>query len=45
MIQKGKKKKKSGIKWIAEELANLSPAEIEVLRFVCEHDNPLVCKR
>ena len=33
-------------KWlIADELANLSPAEIEVLRFACDHDNPLVSKR
>jgi hypothetical protein len=39
------KKKKSDLQQIADELANLSPAEIEVLRFVCENDNPLVCKR
>ena len=39
------KKKKSDLQQIAEELANLSPAEIEVLRFACDNDNPLVCKR
>ena len=40
-----KKKKKSDLQQIAEELANLSPAEIEVLRFACDNDNPLVSKR
>ena len=40
-----KKKKKSDLQQIAEELTNLSPAEIEVLRFACDHDNPLVSKR
>lgn len=39
------KKKKSDLQQIAEELANLSPAEIEVLRFACDHDNPVVSKR
>lgn len=39
------KKKKSDFQQIADELANLSPTEIEVLRFACDHDNPLVCKR
>ncbi len=39
------KKKESDFQQIADELENLSPAEIEVLRFACEHDNPLVCKR
>ena len=39
------KKKKSDLQQIAEELTNLSPAEIEVLRFACDHDNPLVCKK
>lgn len=39
------KKKKSDLQQIAEELANLSPAEIEVLRFACENDNPVVSKR
>ena len=40
-----KKKKKSDFQQIADELANLSPAEIEILRFACDNDNPLVCKR
>lgn len=39
------KKKKSDFQQIADELTNLSPAEIEVLRFACDHDNPLVYKR
>ena len=39
------KKRKSDLQQIAEELANLSPAEIEILRFACDHDNPLVCKK
>lgn len=39
------KKKKSDLQQIAEELANLSPAEIEILRFACDNDNSLVSKR
>lgn len=35
--------KKSRIQEIAEELANLSPAEVELLRFACGNDNPLAC--
>lgn len=45
MIQKGKKKKESGIRQIAEEMARLSPSEVEILRFACENDNPVVSKR
>lgn len=40
-----KKKKKSDLQQIADALANFSPAEIEILRFACDNDNPLVCKR
>ena len=39
------KKKKSDFQHIDEELESLSPAEIEVLRFACDNDNPLVSKR
>lgn len=39
------KKKKSEIQQIAEDLARLSPMEVEILRFACGNDNPMSCIR
>lgn len=34
---------KSGLQQIADDLAKLSPKEIELLRFACGNDNPVAC--
>lgn len=36
---------KSDLQDIADTLANLSPREVEILKFACDNDNPVACRR
>lgn len=38
------KQKKSALQDIADKLSNLSPGEIELLRFACGNENPVCSK-
>lgn len=38
-------KKKSNFQQIADELASLSPMDVEMLRFAYGNDNPIACTK